>query len=280
MSSTGSNVVIAGFILGGNSGNATIIVRGIGPSLTGLGVPNALANPTLELRNGNGTLLFSNDNWQDDPAQAAIISGAGLAPTNTLESGIALTLPPGQYTAVLAGVNNGTGVGLVEVYDLGNGGPVPTPTPGTPSPTPTPGTPTPTATATATVAPGNCVENFDGVTAPALPAGWTATNPDPGDGVMWVTTTDTPDSAPNNAFIPDQDGISDKVLDRTGVTITSAAAVMSFRNYFNTEHDLAAGRSLLGWVCAGSIRAQHKWGSLFRHNRFTCWGQYGERRLH
>jgi hypothetical protein len=76
------------------------------------------------------------------------------------------------------------------------------------------------------------------VTAPALPAHWVAPNPDPGDGVMWVTTTDTSDSAPNNAFIPDQDGISDKVLDRTGVTITSAGAVMSFRNYFNTEHDL------------------------------------------
>jgi hypothetical protein len=82
-------------------------------------VPDALADPTLELHNGNGTLLSSNNNWQDDPAQAAIISGAGLALTNNLESGIALRLPPGQYTAVLAGLNGGTGVGLVEVYDLG-----------------------------------------------------------------------------------------------------------------------------------------------------------------
>ena len=73
------------------------------------------------------------------------------------------------------------------------------------------------------------------MTAPALPAGWTATNPDPGDGTLWVTTTTTPDSAPNDAFIPDQDGISDKVLDRMNVTITSAAPVMSFRNNFNTE---------------------------------------------
>jgi hypothetical protein len=117
--STGSNVVIAGFILGGNSGNASIVLRGIGPSLTGFGVPNALANPTLELRNSNGALLSSNDDWQDDPAQAAIISAAGLAPTNTLESGIAATLSPGLYTALLAGLNNGTGIGLVEVYDLG-----------------------------------------------------------------------------------------------------------------------------------------------------------------
>jgi hypothetical protein len=59
------------------------------------------------------------DNWQDDPTQAAIISAAGLAPTNPLESGIAETLPPGQYTALLAGLNNGTGIGVVEVYDRG-----------------------------------------------------------------------------------------------------------------------------------------------------------------
>ena len=79
------------------------------------------------------------------------------------------------------------------------------------------------------------MENFDGVTAPTLPAGWAATNPDPGDGILWVTSTVTPDTAPNDAFIPDQDGISDKVLDRVGVTITSASPMMSFRNNFNTE---------------------------------------------
>jgi len=62
-----------------------------------------------------------------------------------------------------------------------------------------------------------------------------ATNPDPGDGTLWVTSTTTPESAPNDAFIPDQDGISDKVLARMGVTINSASAVMSFRNNFNTE---------------------------------------------
>jgi hypothetical protein len=82
-------------------------------------VPNALANPTLELRGGNGTLLLANNDWQDDPAQAAIISAAGLAPANVLESAIAATLPPGSYTVLLAGLNNGTGVGLVEVYDRG-----------------------------------------------------------------------------------------------------------------------------------------------------------------
>ncbi|PYJ08514.1 MAG: hypothetical protein DMF06_12600 [Verrucomicrobia bacterium] len=115
--STGSSVVIAGFILGGHAGNANVILRGIGPSLAGFGVPGALANPILQLRDANGGLLQENDDWEDDPSQAAIITAAGLAPTNSLESAIAATLSPGQYTALLFGLNNGTGVGLVEVYN-------------------------------------------------------------------------------------------------------------------------------------------------------------------
>src|SRR5207248_874786 len=107
--STGTDIMIAGFILGGNSGSDRIIVRGIGPSLTALGVPNALADPTLELRNQSGTLVRANDNWMDDPAQKALIIAAGLAPTDPLESAIADTLAPGQYTALLAGKNIGTG---------------------------------------------------------------------------------------------------------------------------------------------------------------------------
>ncbi len=130
--STGGDIMIAGFILGGNSGSDRVIVRGIGPSLTAFGVPDALADPTLELRNQSGTLIRANDNWMDDPAQKALIMAAGLGPTNPLESAIAETLGPGQYTALLAGKNSGTGVGLVEVYDLANAGPG-----GTPSPTAT-----------------------------------------------------------------------------------------------------------------------------------------------
>jgi len=240
--STGSDIMIAGFIVGGNTGDDRMILRGIGPSLSDFGVPNALADPTLELRDDNGALLRANDNWMDDPEQAAIITAAGLALSNNLESGIAATLPPGQYTALLAGLNGGTGNGLVEAYDLGGGAPIVTPTPSVgPTATATAtagGTPPPTPTATATVAPspsGPCVENFDGVTAPALPAGWVATNPDPGDGTMWVTSTISPDTAPNDAFVPDQDGISDKVLDRMSVTVNSASSVFSFRNNFDTE---------------------------------------------
>jgi hypothetical protein len=117
---TGNDIVIAGFILGNHVGGDRVAVRGIGPSLTALGVANALANPNLELRNSDGTVLVANDNWQDNPAQAAELTAAGLALTNNLESGIATTLPPGLYTALLSGVNNGTGVGLVEVYDRGS----------------------------------------------------------------------------------------------------------------------------------------------------------------
>ena len=80
-----------------------------------------LADPTLELRSASGALLAQNDNWQDDPAQAAQLTATGLAPSNPAESGIAAVLQPGaSYTAALAGKNSGTGVGLVEVYDFNN----------------------------------------------------------------------------------------------------------------------------------------------------------------
>jgi hypothetical protein len=265
-----ANIVIAGFMLGNTEGTDQVIVRGLGPSLSAFGVPSPLADPTLEVRNSDGTLLASDNDWMDNAAMAAIISGAGLAPSNTKEAAIALTLSPGLYTALLSGLNNTTGVGLVEVYDRGNPGgtPVPSPTPGgTPTPTPSPigtpvttptpgGTPSPTATpagspsATPVASPSPtpvaspsptpaapCVENFDGMTAPALPAGWVATNgtvgmPDPD---MWVTSTITPDTAPNDAFIPDQDGISDKYLDSRNISVTSPTATLSFRNNFNTE---------------------------------------------
>ncbi|HEX8489381.1 MAG TPA: hypothetical protein VF626_00050 [Chthoniobacterales bacterium] len=115
----GDNVMIGGFIVGGSeTGTAKVIVRAIGPSLTELGVAGALADPTLELRDGDGTLLFSNNDWQDDPSQAAILSSAGLAPTKPRESAIAAALPPGAYTAILHGQNETAGVALVEVYAL------------------------------------------------------------------------------------------------------------------------------------------------------------------
>ena len=79
---TGDNRLIGGFILGSNGGGANVIVRAIGPSLTQFGISNALADPTLELRDSNGALLLADDNWQDDPNQAAQITASGLAPSN------------------------------------------------------------------------------------------------------------------------------------------------------------------------------------------------------
>ena len=120
--STGDNIVIAGFLLS-DQGTALdrIVVRGMGPSLAPAIFPVSavLADPTLELHDTNGTLILANNDWQDDPAQAAELTAAGLAPTNAREAGIAATLSPGLYTALLAGLNNGTGIGVVEVYDLG-----------------------------------------------------------------------------------------------------------------------------------------------------------------
>lgn len=115
----GDNIVIAGFALSNHGGSDQVVVRGLGPSLTAAGVSNALGDPVLELRDGNGGLILANDDWQDDAAQAAILSDAGLAPSHNLESAVAATLPPGLYTGLLRGLNNSTGIGLVEVYDRG-----------------------------------------------------------------------------------------------------------------------------------------------------------------
>src|SRR5664279_1072604 len=125
---TQDNIVIAGFVLrengaDGPSASNKIIVRGIGPSLAPGTLPASavLADPTLELRDTNGTLILANNDWQDNAVQAAEIAAAGLAPSNSLESAIAATLSPGLYTALLAGRDFGTGIGLVEIYDTGNG---------------------------------------------------------------------------------------------------------------------------------------------------------------
>ena len=114
---TDNNVMIGGFIVGGGGGGgATVLVRAIGPSLTGQGVSGALADPTLDLYDVNGTVIASNDNWKD--TQEAAIMATGIPPTGDLESAIEDFLLPGNYTAIVRGVNNATGVALVEVYNL------------------------------------------------------------------------------------------------------------------------------------------------------------------
>ena len=114
---TGSDVLIGGFITGNKIGATRVAVRALGPSLQQFGIANPLPDPRLELRNANGALLASNDNWQSDASQAALISSYGLAPPNNLESAIAISLAPGPYTAIVTGKNNQTGIGLIEIYD-------------------------------------------------------------------------------------------------------------------------------------------------------------------
>jgi hypothetical protein len=115
---TGDNVMIGRFILGGDPTSTRIAVRGIGPSLTGFGLSDVLADPTLELHNANGTIMISNDDWTDDATMAGQLTANGLALTDPKESGIFATLPPGSFTAILAGKNGGTGIGLVEIYNV------------------------------------------------------------------------------------------------------------------------------------------------------------------
>ena len=119
---TGQGVAIAGFIITRRISTGTqskeVVIRGLGPTLTQDGVSGVLADPFLSLLDSNGKVLWTNNNWKD--TQQAEIQGTGLAPTNDLESAIVITLAPGNYTAILSGRNGTTGIGLVEVYDIGN----------------------------------------------------------------------------------------------------------------------------------------------------------------
>lgn len=107
--------MIAGLIITGNDGSG-LVLRGIGPSLSQVGVPDVLADPMLELRDGNGVLLQANNNWRE--TQEMALQRSGLAPANDLESAIIIGVPPGNYTALLRGADGSTGNGLVEVYQL------------------------------------------------------------------------------------------------------------------------------------------------------------------
>lgn len=116
---TGERVSIAGFIVNGDI-SKRVLIRGLGPSLAANGVPTPLANPTLTLYDDAAIPMQSNDDWTTSP-NAAEIASTGIAPTNPMESAIIADLPPGQYTAALAGKDGGIGNGLVEVYDLASG---------------------------------------------------------------------------------------------------------------------------------------------------------------
>jgi arylsulfate sulfotransferase len=110
------NVLITGFVVG-DVDSATVVVRALGPSLASHGVSGVLSDPALTIYDSTGSAIASNDNWQDDP-NATLVQKNGLAPPNALESALVLHLPAGKYTAVVVGADNGTGVGLAEVYTL------------------------------------------------------------------------------------------------------------------------------------------------------------------
>jgi hypothetical protein len=114
---TGDNAMIGGFIVGGGGqADARVVVRGIGPSLAAFGVANALQNPTLDLKDANGATLISNDDWQQ--GQPTDLNQLNLTPSDSRESALVATLPPGNYTAILRGKDNTKGVAVVEVYNV------------------------------------------------------------------------------------------------------------------------------------------------------------------
>ena len=113
---TGQGVMIGGIITSGGNGSTQIVVRGLGPTLTQLGVAGALADPVVTLVDNNGNVVRTNDNWKN--TQQAAIQATGLAPPNDLEAAILVTVATGHYTAILSGNGGGTGIGLVEVYKL------------------------------------------------------------------------------------------------------------------------------------------------------------------
>lgn len=118
---TGDNVLIGGIIITGND-TKQVVLRGIGPSLGVSGVPDLLADPKLELYDASGALIATNDNWMDlSSDDQTVLTDNNLAPTDDAESALVENLAPGAYTAIVRGVEDTTGVALVEAYDLDNG---------------------------------------------------------------------------------------------------------------------------------------------------------------
>ncbi len=114
---TNDNVMIGGFIIGNNGqANGRVVIRALGPSLSDFGITGALQDPFLELKDANGFTLISNDDWQQ--TQEMEISQTGLAPTDIRESALVISLPNGNYTGIVRGKSDATGIAVVEVYHV------------------------------------------------------------------------------------------------------------------------------------------------------------------
>src|SRR6185503_14554014 len=113
---TGNDVLIGGLITQG-AASTTILFRAIGPSLSGAGVPNVLADPVLTVYSSNGIVIATNDDWRNSP-QVTQIMNSGLQPIDDHESAVLLTLAPGAYTGIVSGKNGATGIALIETYEL------------------------------------------------------------------------------------------------------------------------------------------------------------------
>jgi hypothetical protein len=111
---TGNDVMIGGFIIQGSQAK-TVVVRARGPSLQAAGISNFLADPTIQLVSGAGTVLDNNDDWQTH-TNAGLVTSSGFAPSSNKESAIYVTLAPGAYTVIVSGVGGTSGVGIIEVF--------------------------------------------------------------------------------------------------------------------------------------------------------------------
>ena len=115
---TGENVMIGGVIVGGSDypGSLDTVVRALGPSLTAAGISDPLADPMLELHDADGNVIAANDDWKEgDPDE---LTALGLAPSDDHESAIVMSLPAGQFTAIASGKSSGSGVALIEIYNV------------------------------------------------------------------------------------------------------------------------------------------------------------------
>lgn len=116
---SGDRIIVAGFTIGGSPAvPLKVLIRGLGPSLGAFGVPNTLPDPELVLNNSEGKQFFSNEDWQDDPAQAAELAALGFSPSDAREAAMVVTLFPGSYTVLMQSQNGQQGIGLFEFYEI------------------------------------------------------------------------------------------------------------------------------------------------------------------